>query len=207
MKPTHNMRVAHKKECRIWLLIPLCNQKTVFEVFHFFGLKKWSWIKIVNDTTQNMKVADKKHIKLDFLFFCQCKLWKSFNFWHAQQNWRNHEFYVLEAKYFCKLKNFNNYTWIFLRDQNVQKHDVFSKKNAETTCMYYNFWELKNSKKMNLVFHNVQNSQKDELISILLEQKKAQITWNDFQSQRYNMIFFFCKLKPWTSYMKQNLSQ
>ena len=38
--------------------------------------------------------------------------------------------------------------------------------------MNYNFWELKNSKKMNLVFHNVQNAQKDELISILLEQKK-----------------------------------
>ena len=74
---------------------------------------------------------------------------------------------------FVRLKSFNNYTWIFLQDQDVQKHDVFSKKNAETTCMYYNFWELKNSKKMNLVFHNVQNAQKDELISIILEQKKS----------------------------------
>ena len=141
-----------------------------------------------------MKVADKKHIKLDFWFFCQCKLWKRrFNFWHAQQNWRNHEFYVLEAKYFCKLKNFNNYTWIFLRDQNVQKHDVFSKKNAETTCMYYNFWELKNSKKMNLVFHNVQNAQKDELISILLEQKKPKSHETIFKAK--DTIWFFLQAK------------
>ena len=71
-----------------------------------------------------------------------------------------------------EIKNAKKMNLVFQNVQNVQKHDVFSKKNAETTCMYYNFWELKNSKKMNLVFHNVQHAQKDELISILLEQKK-----------------------------------
>ena len=120
----------------------------------------------------------------------------------------------MEAKYFCKLKNFNNYTWIFLRDQNVQKHDVFSKKNAETTCMYYNFWELKNSKKMNLVFHNVQNSQKDELISILLEQKspnhmkrfsKPKIQYDFFLQAKTMNLLHETKFIPVKFYKTQTL--
>ena len=60
---------------------------------------------------------------------------------------------------------------------------------------------------MNLVFHNVQNAQKDELISILLEQKKPKSHETIIKAKDTIIMIFFASKKPWTSYMKQNLSQ
>ena len=69
MKPTHNMRVAHKKKNVGYEFWSLFVTKNGILRFSFFGLKKWSWIKIVNDTTQNMKVADKNPSNWIFDFF------------------------------------------------------------------------------------------------------------------------------------------